>query len=212
MRHRPGCDNRSVLGRRLPWLLSLPLIVAGSLAAHAAGSATTLGSAGGHAETSEIGAQHARESGGYAGHAVIWLGLIAAICAVGTIRAGFSRGRGRESRGIGATCFFLLPLIAYSSQELIERLLHAESFPFHAVFEPHFLLGLALQLPFAIATFALGWLLLKIGKRLMPLLSEIPVEFPSDQPALLWAHAGAALPHVRALSRGHPLRGPPLLA
>jgi hypothetical protein len=120
--------------------------------------------------------------------------------------------RGRESRRLGAGCFFLLPLIAYSSQELIERLLHAESFPFHAALEPHFLLGLALQLPFAAAAFVLAWPLLAVGRRLLRFLGRPPRPASHALPPRLWAPTSVALPRVRPLSRGHPLRGPPLLA
>jgi hypothetical protein len=208
-----ACKNRPVLRRRLPWLLALPLITAGSIVAHVVGLASAPFTAGTHDETAEIGGGlHERASDGYAGHAVLWLGLIAAIVAVVAIRALFSGVRGRQGRGASAGCFFLLPLIAYSSQELIERLLHAESFPFHAVFEPRFLVGLALQLPFAAATFLLGWVLLRVGEQLSRLLGARPASLRRNRPVALWPRATAALPRVRALSRGHPLRGPPLLA
>lgn len=207
-----ACDNRTMLRRRLPWLLALPLMVAGSIAAHAVGSASSPGRGGTHGETGELGGVHERANGGFGGHAVLWLGLIAAVVSVVALRAFLARARVRESRGVGAGCFFLLPLLAYSSQELIERLLHAEGFPFQAIFEPRFLLGLALQLPFAAAAFLLGWLLLKVGERLIRLIGGPVVSSPRNRAVRLWVPACVTLPRVRALSRGHPLRGPPLLA
>ena|SRR5438105_3368936 len=201
-----------MLRRRLPWLLALPLMVAGSIAAHAVGSASSPGRAGTHGETGELGGVHERASGGFAGHAVLWLGLLVAVVSVVALRAFLSRARVRESRGVGAGCFFLLPLIAFGSQELIERLLHAEGFPFQAVFEPRFLLGLVLQLPFAAAAFLLSWLLLEVGRRLIRFLGSPAVSSPRTHAVRLWVPACVALPRVRALSRGHPLRGPPLLA
>lgn len=201
--------------RRLPWLLALPLIVAGSLAAHTAGRAlgpsVTL-SEFSHQEAGGLSGLHERASTGYAGHAVLWLGLVVALIAGAGIYALVVRFGGRNRRGLGAGCFFLLPLLAYSSQEFIERSLHAESFPFHAVFEPRFLLGLTLQLPFAAAAFALGWLLLRAAKRLVEFLAARPVPKLSARSARLWTPSASAAPRVRALSRGHPLRGPPLLA
>ena len=136
--------------------------------------------------------------------------MLAAILVAALVIALARRARGTTRRGAGACAFFLMPLIAYSSQELIERLLHAESFPFQAALEPRFLLGLALQLPFALAAFALGWLLLRLGTRLLRLLARHP------QPALplarAWTPQRDFSPPIPALARGHPLRGPPLLA
>ncbi len=160
----------------------------------------------------ELPGLHERASHGYAGHAVLWLGVIGAVAAVLSIRALVTRIRGRDTRGIGAGCFFLLPPLAYSSQELIERLLHAETFPFHAVLEPRFLLGLALQLPFAALSFLLGWVLFQAGKRLISTLAHRPIQTVRALPVQLPVRATLFVPRVRALSRGHPLRGPPLLA
>jgi hypothetical protein len=207
------CENRPVTDRRLPWLLALPLMVAGSVAAHLVGYAVVPATPE-HAtgEGGELGGFHERASQGVAGHTVLLLGLAASLIGVVCIRALLARVRGRESRRLGAGCFFLLPLIAYSSQELLERLLHAESFPFQAVLEPRFLLGLALQLPFAAAAFVLAWLLLAVGARLLRFLGRPPSTAPHALPPQLWAPTTVASPRVRALSRGHPLRGPPLLA
>lgn len=199
--------------RRLPWLLALPLMGAGSVAAHLAGYAVVPANAS-HAtgEGGELGGFHERASQGVAGHTVLLLGLATSLIGVACIRTLLARVRGRESRRLGAGCFFLLPLIAYSSQELLERILRAESFPFHAVLEPRFLLGLALQLPFAAAAFVLAWLLLVAGTRLLRFLGRPPRTAPHALTPRLWTPATVASPRVRALSRGHPLRGPPLLA
>ena len=214
-RRRRPCDNQGVTRLRLPWLLALPLMAAGSVAAHTAGRAlgpAVSSSELAHRDGGELARLHERASHGYAGHTVLWLGLVAALVFFAGIYALVVRFGGRRGRGLGAGCFFLLPLMAYSSQELSERLLHAESFPFHAVFEPRFLLGLALQLPFAAAAFALGWLLLRAGKRLVELLGARPVPKPRALPARIRTPSTSTAPRVRALSRGHPLRGPPLLA
>ena len=208
-----ACENVGVGRRRLPWLLTVPLVVAGSIAAHVVGYAVTpVTAVAGHGEGGELSGLHERASSGYAGHAVLWLGLIGALASVFGIRTLFVRVRGGGSRGIGAGCFFLLPLLAFTFQELVERFSHAESFPFQAVLEPRFLVGLALQLPFAALAFLLGWVLFRVGRRLALLFGCRPIPRLRALPARLWAPAGVALPRVRALSRGHPLRGPPLLA
>src|SRR5712691_1546834 len=153
-------------------------MVAGSLAAHSVGRLLAPVSYGErHGEAGELAGLHERASAGYAGQSVLWIGLLIALVLGTGIYTGVTRWTGRRARGLGAGCFFLLPLLAFSAQEVLERVLHAESFPFHALYEPRFLLGLALQLPFAAAAFALGWLLLRAGKQLVRLLGE---RFPTS--------------------------------
>lgn len=196
---------------RLPWFLALPLMTAGSLGAHAAGYAlgpTTRGAA--HAEAAELPAVHERASTGVDSSAVLWLGLLAALLVVVMIRALVSRLCGRDSRPVGAGSFFLLPLLAYSSQELVERLLHVESVPFDAALEPRFVLGLALQVPFAAAAFLLARLLLRAGERLVRALGTRPSRSLRTSPPTVPAPSAPVFPRTRPLSRGHPLRGPPL--
>jgi hypothetical protein len=201
-----------VRARRLPWLLALPLMAAGSLAAHAVGYAVgPAAGEGAHAEAAELAGAHERASGGYGGDAVLWLGLLAALLAALAIRALLLRLRACDNRRLGAGCLFSLPLLAYSSQELIERLLHAESVPFNAALEPQFLFGLALQVPFAAAGFLLGWLLLHVGERLIRLVGERPLRWSRRRAVALRAPSAVVFPRIRPLSRGHPLRGPPLL-
>jgi hypothetical protein len=189
-------------------------MIAGSLAAHGIGYLGGVPAAEGvHAEGSELVGVHERAGGGYAGHSAMWLGILAALISVAGVRALAGRLGDRASRGLGVCCFCLLPVLAYCSQELIERLLAAESYPFNALLEPRFLFGLALQLPFATAAFLVGWLLLRVGAHLIRLLGAAwrPPALRA-RPLRLWAPAAVALPQIRPLSRGHPLRGPPLLA
>lgn len=188
-------------------------MVGGSLAAHTFGRGfvPATGTREYH-EAGQLSSLHERASHGLAGHTVLALGVIVAAASVLAIYVLSVRLGTRRRRGLGASCFFLLPLIAYSSQEFIERLLHAESFPFQAVFEPRFLFGLALKLPFAAAAFALGWLLLRAGERFVRFLNARRARGLRALRAQLWSPSALSVPRVRALSRGHPLRGPPLLA
>src|SRR5438552_2784622 len=80
-------ENRLVLRRRLPWLLALPLMVAGSFAAHVVGSTVAPAMAqAADGDGGELTGLHERASSGYAGHAVIWIGLVLALVAVIGIR------------------------------------------------------------------------------------------------------------------------------
>ena len=193
--------------RRLPWLLALPLMAAGSVTAHLVGAALAPAGPLDH----EVAGHGERTSAGVAGQSVMVLGVLVALL-VAFALYGAGRRRGATRRGLGAGCFSLLPVVAYSAQEVFERLLHAESFPFHAVLEPRFLLGLALQAPFAAVAFLTGWSLLRAGTRLLRLLGATPLASLRDRPVRLRRPPEVTLARIRALSRGHPLRGPPLLA
>lgn len=142
---------------------------------------------------------------------MLLVGLIGALLIVAGVRALLVGARGGCGRGAGAGCLFAVPMVAYGLQEFVERLLRAESYPFQAVFEPHFLLGFLVQLPFAALAFLLGWLLFRVGKRLVELLGKRPVPQLHTPSPRLWLPTAVAPPRVRPLSRGHPLRGPPLL-
>src|SRR5262245_20500147 len=144
--------------RRLPWLLAVPLMVAGSVAAH---SLTYLVVAArtapeGDAEASE------RVSSAHSGYLVLFMGVLAAtalVAAAARSPAGRHRRGGLEPY---PWMFFLLPPLAFGLQELSERALHAEAFPFHAALEPRFLLGLLLQVPFALLALFLGRAFLRV--------------------------------------------------
>src|SRR5205823_1593512 len=68
--------------------------------------------------------------------------------------------------------FFVLPPLAFALQELAERLLHAESFPFYAAFEPRFLLGLLLQIPFGLLALLVARAFLRVVERLVGALAK----------------------------------------
>jgi hypothetical protein len=106
--------------RGAPWLVSVPFMAAGCLAAHSLAY---------HLVTNP------RERHGYLAFAPLFLGVLGGLAIVGAVR------RGRTHSPV---LFALLPPLAFTVQEHAERL--------HLVAtEPAFLVGLALQLPFALA-------------------------------------------------------------
>jgi hypothetical protein len=125
-----------VTGRRAPWLVSLPVALAGCLAAHFA--AYALATPTGHAHASH----------GYLAHLPLLAGAALAVVLGAALRHAV---RGRSGVRPSPWLFALLPPLAFALQEHAERLPH----PGLVVAEPTFVLGLALQLPFA----ALAWLL-----------------------------------------------------
>jgi len=106
----------------------------------------------------------------------------------------------------------LLPLVGFSVQEHLERVIHLGEIPTAAAIEPTFLLGLALQLPFALAAFALARLLLRAADHVGRALRARPPH-PRVRPR---GHAvrprPVALPLQRVAGLGYTERGPPALA
>src|SRR5713101_3897260 len=98
--------------RHLPWLLAVPVMAAGSLAAHSLSYLFVSARASEHgAEVSE------RASSGTAGYLVLFLGMLAATaCVAGGARLLLGRRccRGTE---LSPWLFFILPPLAFALQE-----------------------------------------------------------------------------------------------
>ena len=103
----------------------------------------------------------------------------------------------------------LLPPVAFGAQEVTERLVHTGQIPWTVVLQPAFLIGLALQLPFALAALLLAWALDFAARAVGGALASMPrltfeVEVP--RPGLVTAR-----PRVAGLARGYAERAPPFL-
>jgi hypothetical protein len=187
--------------RRLPWLLALPVMAAGSMAAHSLSYLfVSARAAEGEAEASE------RASSGSASYLLLVLGVLAA---TGLVAAGLLVVRRRRRLDVSPWLFFVLPPLAFVSQELGERLLHAEAFPFQAALEPRFLLGLLLQLPFGLLALLGARVLLRVVERLVRALTRPGV--PREALASWSLPQVFDLPRIPALALGYPQRGPPAL-
>ncbi len=172
-------------------------MAAGSLAAHSLGYLLTAHTAEGAGETSD------RTSTGGAGYLVLFLGILAATLVV----AGLGR---RRDAAVSPWFFFVLPPLAFALQELSERVLSAEAFPFHAALEPRFLLGLLLQLPFGLLALLVARALMHAVRRLVRALGRSKT--PRLRPTVSWSLREAwDLPRIPALALGAPQRGPPAL-
>jgi hypothetical protein len=184
-------------------------MAAGSLAAHALSYAFVSVRIEGATEVSnEAHALAERSSTGLASHSVLLLATVAALASVAAFRWLLGRG---SPRSASPWLFFALPPVAFCLQELIERLLHAEAAPFQAVFEPRFLIGLALQVP-------LGFAALLVARRLLQVVRRIARAWRRQRPVLTrrrssvcWLPTACELPRIPALALGYPQRGPPTL-
>jgi hypothetical protein len=189
--------------RRLPWLLAVQLMAAGSLAAH---SLTYLvASARARESVAEVSE---RTTSGHVTYLVLPLGIVAATALV-AVAARLLLGR-RCRRGVDLSpwLFFVLPPLAFALQEFSERLLRAEAVPFQAALEPRFLLGLLLQLPFGLLALLLTRVLLRVVERIVR-------SFARPRAARLLARVSWSprqafdLPPIPALALGYAERGPP---
>jgi hypothetical protein len=192
--------------RRLPWLIALPVMAAGSIGAHSLSylvvSARTTEGAG---EASE------RASNGGPSYLVLLLGIVAATAIVAACaRLLLGRARRRRAGSVSPWLFFVLPPLAFASQELAERLLNAESFPFQAALEPRFLVGLLLQLPFGLLALLFARALLRVVERIARAFAPRPT--PRLATSAPWRPRHTVdLPQIPALALGYAERGPPAL-
>jgi hypothetical protein len=203
-RKPPGCRERRVgaMRPRLPWLIALPVMAAGSLGAHSLSylfvSARTTEGAG---EASE------RAGNGGTSYLVLFLGIVAATAIVAACARLLLARAGARRAGVSHWLFFVLPPLAFASQELAERLLNAEAFPFHAALEPRFLVGLLLQLPFGLLALLVARALLRVVERIVRTLAGRSRRLATGAP---WQPGQIVdLPQIPALALGHAERGPP---
>jgi hypothetical protein len=195
--------------QRLPWLIALPLMVAGSMGAHALSRLLAANPAE-RAIAADVDGGPDRASVGVAAHSVLPLGVLSALVVAGGVT--WLIGRTRVGRnGASPWVFFVLPPLAFSTQELTERVVGAEAAPFHAALEPRFLVGLALQAPFGLVAVAVARVLLRAVRRIVQaFVRQRPVVvgrgFPFLQLPIVFE-----LPRIPALALGYPQRGPPSL-
>lgn len=103
--------------------------------------------------------------------------------------------------------FALVAPATFACQEVFERLLHDGTFPWSAPLESTFVLGLALQLPFALAAWLLARLLLHAARALGRLLAaHAPVR---PRAGASWAIHTVSIPRPAACGLAHAPRGPP---
>jgi hypothetical protein len=181
------------------WLLGLPLLVIGWLAAHAVTYDLVV------ADPHERARVLAASGHGYLDHAP----LLAAGCAVLVAGGLLLRARGRGTRRIPAWAFAVAPVVAFAVQELLERQLHDGSVAWGTLLEPVVLVGLALQLPFALVAALVG--------RALTGLADAFAEQKSSRPPLAGLPEASApcIPERRqlgVLAVGHAGRAPPLPA
>jgi hypothetical protein len=196
-----------MIRRMAAWVLALPLAVASWLGAHCL--SYWLVSPGAE-EHMGLHADHGHAWFGYGPSLAIWGVALVVAGIVLCVREGM---RGRRPSGPPLQLFALLPAAGFVVQEHIERLMGTGTMPVDLVAEPTFIVGLALQLPFALAALLLMRALYAIAFSLgRTIACKLAVGRPlrHGPPSLL--HLPASVTPVRpsVLALGHGQRAPPL--
>jgi hypothetical protein len=189
--------------RGITWLVAVPLLVAGSQAAHAL--TYRLIYPGAPVRVHAL----ALTGHGYLSQLPLVLGVAIAIALVALLVTVVDASHGRSARGLPAWAFSALAPVAFATQELLELSLHTGTFALHAFAAPTFLPGLALQLPFSLLAWLAARLLLRAANQAGRALAARP---PAVRPVAVSAVAPVAvsLPRLGALAYRLAKRGPPL--
>ncbi len=184
---------------RLAWAVSLPLTATGGFFAHLVAYRLV-------APRSEI---HHRTLAMPHWRLCVAVCLAALLVALAASLASAIRGRRRPD--VPVWFFGLVPPLGFVVQEHLERLLHAGTVPYATALEPVFVVGLLLQLPFAVAAYLLARAVVTLGELVARALGSARrarlVASPTDRACA----RGADLPRLSALALGHSERGPPAL-
>ena len=192
-----------VTRRTFVWLVTLALAALGSQFAHEL--AYRLAEPSTHERAhllSETG--HAYLRFGSAG-----LGLLAAAALLALVLEARAIGAGAAAARPRLWAFAALCPLTFVAQEHFERLFHDGSFPWAASVEKTFVLGIALQLPFALLAYALARLLLGAARVLAVLLARPPAAPRRAGPRRLPIPAVEPRAGLDAFTLGP--RGPPAL-
>lgn len=192
--------------RSFAWLVAVPLMLAGSQAAHVLAYRWAYPGVPVRAHVL-LATGH-----GYLRWLPLALGLAGAAAALSLLLTAADAARGRPQRGLPAWAFALLPALTFALQEHLELWLHAGVFPWHAAAAPTFLPGLVLQLPFGLLGYVAARLLLRTAVRAGRALRAAPPR-PRRLPSLVRRpyETGVSAPRLRPLASSLAKRGPPVL-
>lgn len=193
--------------RIIPWLLSVPLMLAGTEVAHFVAFRIVYPDAW---ERSQALQQ--------SGHSYFgWLPLLGGIALAVLVSSVFLHGRqarnGQSTQLAQASLlrFAALPPLAFALQEHLEALVHSGSIS-GVVTAPTFVIGLLLQLPFALLAYLVARVLLGAAERVGRAFAERPASYPA--PSLCESPSWFTLTvwplRSAVLADGHAGRGPPV--
>jgi hypothetical protein len=187
-------------------VISLPLAVASWLAAHCLAYALV---SPGAEEHMGVHAEHGHAYLGY-GPAIALLGL--ALLVAGLVLCVGEGLRGRRPARPPVRLFALLPPVGFVVQEHLESLIASGVVPYDLALEPTFLVGFALQLPFALAALLAASAMHAVGFGLGCALARrltVRRTVRAAPPLMLRLPAPALIVTPSVLALGHGQRAPP---
>jgi hypothetical protein len=193
----PGMQRRPVA-----WLSALPLVAAGSLLAHSLAYRIVEPDPRVRAELLD-GTGH-----GYLAYLPPLLAAALALLVAG-LAGHVAAGVRRRPVPAPAWPLALVPPLAFALQEHLERLAAWGQLPLAATLEPTFLVGLAMQVPFAIAALLLARGLAGAAQALGRVLAAALPRPRAVRPPAAPLAADSLLPRIALLALGHAERGPP---
>jgi hypothetical protein len=189
-------------GRRAAWLVALPLVAAGWLTAH--GLAYVLVAPDPHHREEVL----AETGHGYLAAAPSVLAFALTVLACGLGLAVCDGARGAAGRPVPLWPVALVAPLGFAAQEHVERLLALGAFP-GAALEPSFLVGIALQLPFALAALLVARAVIRVGEALGQRLRVTRPRAVHGAIGLCRPRSAPALARLPVLATGHAERAPP---
>jgi hypothetical protein len=190
--------------RRIAWLLSFTLMAAGAVTAHAL--AYRLVAPAHHMDSS----MHAETNHGYISHLDACLAICGAIAILALVASLVSRLRRGHLPRAPLWLFAVVPPAGFAVQEHLEHVLATGALPATAALDGAFIVGVVLQLPFAIAAYLAARALLALASALVDSL-RAPTRARLLALAVLPPGAApAARPRRSALALGYGQRAPPL--
>jgi len=188
--------------RGAAWLVTLPIALVGIEAAHGFANAAV----GSPEEAGEIFASAA--TGAELVPVLSALALALVLLGLG----GRVAGRWwlpRHARSL-ALPFACLPPVAFVLLELVEALSHRGGVPADLLFEPAFLAGLVLQIPFALTGYLIARLLLRLSDGVRSLMVRRRAARRLEQPCALPSLPSDDPPRRARRGRAHLGRAPPV--
>jgi hypothetical protein len=205
MRHtRPLSEIMAVMGGRgVAWVPLLPLAAVGWLSAHSLAYVLV-----------EPDPEHRAELLVHSGHGYLGVAPLILACAITLVLAGLALAireglRGGARARVPLWPVALMPPLGFAVQEHLERLIELNAFPFGAVLEPTFLVGMALQLPFALVAITLARTVLALGDLIGRVLALRRSARPRAQSQSWRLPRWLGLRPLRPLAAGNRERAPP---
>lgn len=190
--------------RRLAGLVSLALMVAGGLVAHELAYRIVAH----RAQPTHHGAP-AADVHGYLSFLPLCLAVCGAVVVVGLVALVLARLRSPLSITPPLWLFGIVPPFGFAVQEHLERLVATGAFPYAAALEATFVVGVVLQVPFAVAAYLAARALIALAAAVVRRRRGGTCRYRrTRQPALPQA-VWLLVPAASALALGHGERAPP---